>query len=159
VFSNWPLVINAALAELQKRSPRRSVRFASSFIVVANHVLTTNYSDIPASAEVIITNFQPYVRKVEGGKKLGRKRVFDTSKSTLSRRFGEAFRFETRFLNIGSGVHPMIPYILKGGSPVRAAAQNARSSAFRAGRATLAGRKDTAAGQALTYPAIVINAL
>lgn len=159
VFTNWPLVINAAIAELQKRSPRRSGRFASSFIVIANQHLTTDYSSIPAAAEVIITNFQPYVRRLEAGKRLGQKRIFDTSKNAMSRRFGDLFRFETRYLNIGAGVHPMIPYILKGDGQLQAAAQNNRSSAFRAGRATLARRKDTAAGQALTYPSIVINML
>jgi hypothetical protein len=159
VFTNWPLVINSVLAELVKRSPRRSGRFASSFIVIANQAVTTNYAAIPADAEVIITNFQPYVRKIEGGKKLGQKRVFDSSKNAVSRRFGAAWRFETRFLNVGAGVHPMMPYILKGDAPLQAAAQNARSSAFRAGRATLARRKDRQAGQPITYPAILINAL
>ncbi|RUM97912.1 hypothetical protein EET67_09870 [Pseudaminobacter arsenicus] len=158
VFSNWPLVINAALAELQKRAPRRSGRFASSFIVVVGGQIVSEFSAIPADAEVLITNFQPYVRKAEVGR-LGipKRRLFDGTKNVMARRFREAFRFETRFLNVGGGVHPMMPYILKGSGPIRLAAQNAKSAAFRAGRAVLAGRKDTAAGQPITYPAIVIN--
>lgn len=139
VFSNWPLVINAALAELQKRSPRRSGRFASSFVVLANQTVTTDYGSIPAAAEVIIFNAQPTSRKAEVGR-LGipARRLFDGTKSALSRRFREGFAFQTMFLNIKAGVHPLVPYILKGSQ----------------GR-----RSDRQAGSALTYPAIVINAL
>lgn len=157
-FTNWPLVIRFALDELQKRSPRRSGRFASSFIVISSGRIVSDYRAIAAGAEVIIANFQPYTRKAETGLlKKPKRYVFDGTKRMLNARFSGVFRAETRFLNIGSGVHPEIPYILKGNVRIRAAAQNNRSSAFRAGRATLASRKDTAAGQPLTYPAIVIN--
>src|SRR4051812_26651390 len=64
VFTNWPLIINTALEELRKRAPRKSGRFASSFIVLANQNLVTDYRAIPADAEVIITNTQPYVRRI-----------------------------------------------------------------------------------------------
>lgn len=157
-FTNWPLVINAALAELQKSAPRKSGRFAGSFIVISGGQIVTKYRSILADAEVIIVNFQPYTRKAETGLlKQPKRYVFDGTKRSLARRFSGVFRFETRFLNIASGIRPEIPYILKGHVRVRAAAQNDRSSAFRAGRAILASRKDTAAGQPLTYPAIVIN--
>lgn len=137
-FVNWPLVINAALAELQKRSPRKSGRFASSFIViVGGRVVVTDYTKLRADAEVIITNAQPYVRKAEVGK-LGipARRLFDGTKNSMSRRFKDVWRFETRFLEIKSGLHPLIPYRLKRGQ----------------------GRKGREAGSAITYPAIVINA-
>lgn len=139
VFSNWPLVINAALAELQKRSPRRSGRFASSFVVLANQTVTTDYGSIPATAEVIIFNAQPTSRKAEVGR-LGipARRLFDGTKSALSRRFREGFAFQTMFVNIKAGVHPLVPYILKGSQ----------------GR-----RRDRQAGSPLSYPTIVINAL
>ncbi|MER8540248.1 hypothetical protein NKH17_12415 [Mesorhizobium sp. M1334] len=194
VFSNWPLVINAALAELAKRSPRKSGRFAASFIVIVGGQPVTNYASIPSESEVIITDFQPYIRKVEGGLSgVKRRRVFDGTKNAMSNRFRGAFNFETKFLNIASGVHPTIPYVLKGqqrsastaalatwhGVPkqviegwraqgkrlgtvnmaARLAAQDRRSSAFRAGRETLAGRSDSQAGQPITYPSIIINAL
>ncbi len=138
VFNWWGPVIIAALAELQKRSPRRSGRFASSFIVISGGQIAADFNAIPSAAEVIITNFQPYIRKVEGGL-LGvkRRRVFDGTKNAMARRFGNSYRFETRFLNIGGGVHPMIPYVLKRGSR----------------------RKDRQAGMPISYPSIVINAL
>jgi hypothetical protein len=37
--------------------------------------------------------------------------------------------------------------------------QSRRSSAFRAGKTVLVSRKDTRAGQPLTYPALVLTAL
>lgn len=138
-FANWNLVINAVLAELKKRGPRsKSGRFAASYIVVVNGRLTTEFNAIPAKAEVIVTNAQPYIRKAEAGL-LGvpRRRLFDGTKRSMAGRFGAAFKFETVFLNIGSGVHPLIPYILKGSQ----------------GR-----RKDRQAGMPITYPSILINA-
>lgn len=126
-FTNWALVINAALAELVKRSPRRSGVYAKSFVVIVGGRAVTSYSAIPSQAEIIITNAQPYVRRVEL-----RRRPIDGTKNALSRRFKDAFRFETRFLNLGHGIHPLVPYQLKGG-----------------------GRK---AG-VLSYPSIVINVL
>jgi len=138
-FVNWPLVINAVIAEMQKRAPRRSGRFASSFIVIAGGHVVTDFTTISGGQEVIVINAQPYVRKAEGGR-LGipRRRLFDGTKNVMARRFSGAFKFETRWLNISGGVHPLIPYILK--------------------RSAL-GRKDRQAGQPITYPAIVVNAL
>lgn len=138
-FTNWPLVIKAAIAELEKRSPRKSGRFAASFIVIVGGRLVQQFRTIPAGAEVIITNAQPYVRKVETGR-LGvpARRVFDGTKRSLARRFSGVFRFETRFLDIGGGVHPLIPYRL---------------------RHSQGGRKDRQAGMPITYPAVIINSV
>lgn len=164
-FALWEPVITLALSELQKRAPHKSGRFRNSFIVIVDGVVVSPMADIPARSEVIITNFQPYVRKAEGGV-LGvpRRQIFDGTKRVLASRFGNegrntpaAFRFETRWLNIASGVHPDIPYILKGRQRVIAAKASHKSSAFRAGRASLSRRKDLEAGQAITYPAIVMN--
>lgn len=139
-FTNWPLIINAALAELQKRAPRKSGRFASSFIVIVNgRAVATDFTKIEPGAEIIITNFQPTVRKAEVGY-LGipENRLFDGAKNAMSRRFGNQFSFERRFLDIRAGLHPMIPYRLK---TARSADRISRKSGV------------------LSYPAIVINAL
>jgi hypothetical protein len=139
VFTNWPLIINTALEELRKRAPRRSGRYAASFIVLADQKLVTDYRNIPAGAEVIITNTQPYVRRIEVGANRSKgKRMFDQTKNVLNRRFKEAFRSETRFLDIQSGVAPGVPYVLK----------------YSAGR-----RRDRQAGMPISYPAVVINAV
>lgn len=132
VFSNWSLVINAAIAELVKRSPKKSGRYVSSFVVVANGAVVTDYSKIPAAAECIIFNAQPYTRKLETSDNGWQ---FRQAKGTLSRRFGSVFKVETTYLSIKSGLHRLVPYHLKRTTPRRKA------------------------GEAITYPALVINVL
>lgn len=135
-FINWPVIINAAIEELQRRVPRKSGRYSGSFIVIAGGHVATNYSAIGLDAEVIIVNYQPYTRRLDSSRSHGR-RHFLLAYHALRRRFGDVFRITNVYLNIGSGIHPSIPYILKGSQ----------------GR-----RKDRQAGSPLTYPAIVINA-
>lgn len=142
-FSLWEPIITFALDEIRRRSPVKSGRFRSSFIVLANQRGVTDFDAIGPDAEVIITNFQPYVRKAENGL-LGAKRysIFDGTKRALASRFGNegrnsaAFVFETRWLDVRAGVHAGMPYILK----------------RHQGR-----RKDRQAGAPITYPAVVIN--
>jgi hypothetical protein len=139
VFNNWPVIITTALEELRKRSPKRSGRYVNSFIVLANQVPVADFRPIPAEAEVIIFNAQPYTRRIEvGANRSTGKRHFDATKSVMSRRYGVAFRFETKFLDIRGGIDPRVPYILRGSQ----------------GR-----RKDRQAGMPITYPAILMNAL
>ncbi|MER9901606.1 hypothetical protein [Mesorhizobium sp. M0130] len=135
-FVNWPLIINAALQELVRRSPRRSGRYARSFVVVVGgRTVVTDYSRLRADAEVIIFNAQPYTRKTETGFNGSGKRHFDLSKGALNRRFNGAFKFETKYVDVPGGIDPLAPYKLK--------------------RTT----RRRAAGTPLTYPALVINAL
>lgn len=136
VFQNWRLVINAAIDELQKRVPRRSGRYAASFIVTVNGKPVTNFDDIPGGAEVIIINAQPYTRKMESGANKTGARHFDLSKAAVNRRFRGAFNAQVAFLNVSGGIDPRVPYILK------------RS----AGK-----RKDRQAGMPITYPALMIT--
>lgn len=137
VFINWPLVINAAIEELKRRAPRKSGRYSNSFMVVANQRVVPDYASIPSSAEVLIFNRQPYTRKLETTQAGAGQRMFDTLLS-LRRRFKDGFKFESRFLDVRGGVAPGVPYILK----------------HSAGR-----RRDRQAGQPISYPAIIINAL
>lgn len=138
-FTNWPIVIAAALAELKKRGPRpRSGRFDSSYIVIAGgRAVVTDFTKIRAETEVIITNFQPYVRKAEVGR-LGipELRLFRGTARALASRFRGAFTFESRFLDVRSGLHPAMPYHLK-----------ARRSRDRISRKS----------GVLSYPSIIIN--
>ncbi|HLP66767.1 MAG TPA: hypothetical protein VK181_04535 [Rhizobium sp.] len=143
LFSMWSEVIDYAIAELKRRSPVRSGRFRGSFIVVVNGNIVSSGKTIDATAEVIVTNFQPYIRKAEAGL-LGTKRfaIFDGTKRALTRRFGNEGRsaygylFETKWLNVGAGVHPGMPYIL---------------------RHSQGRRKDRQAGMPITYPSIVMK--
>jgi len=136
VFSNWPLVINAALTELVKRSPRRSGKYAGSFmVVVGGRIVVTEFSKLRPDAEVIIFNPLPFTRKAEVGANGSGRRHFDASKNALNARFGGAFKIEMKFVEVPGGISPLAPYHLK--------------------RTT----RRRAAGTQLSYPALVINAL
>lgn len=137
IFNNFKLVIETALSELQRRVPRRTGRYAGSFVVLVNKQVVTDFSDIPPDAEIIILNAAPYTRRMETGANKTGARHFDLTKAALNRRFSGVFNAQLLYLNVSGGVAPGVPYILK------------RS----AGR-----RKDRAAGQPITYPALVINA-
>ena len=136
VFTNWPLVVRTALAELVKRSPKRTGRYAAGFMVLANGMPVRDYSKIKSDDVVTIFNVRPYTRKIEVGANGTGRRHVDLAKRALSRRFKEGFVFETRFLDMRAGLHPEVPYRVK------------RSQ----GR-----RKDRQAGMPITYPAIVMR--
>lgn len=165
LFSWWRPVVEFALAELVKRSPHRSGRFASSFIVIANDRLVTDFDTLKATDEVIITNAQPYVRKVQVGAMTMSvpDHIFDAARSAVVKEFGagkNGFGFAVQFLDIASGLHPLIPYRLKGQYAGRFNAQRARLRArnsLRRGEARLQRRKDRDTGQPITYPALIMN--
>lgn len=191
-FSWWAEVIATALGELVKLSPRRSGRYAGSFVVIADGQVAHPGEAIGLGSEVIITNAQPYVRKVEQGHWVSTPpKMFENAGRRVRAAYSGMLLVQTMFLRIPAGIHPLIPYILRGAQRSasrralaewyqvpdavidawraqgrklgtvnmlrRAAAQNRMSSAWRAGREFLSGRKDTAAGQPLTYPALVLN--
>lgn len=138
-FTNWPIVISAALAELKRRGPRpRSGRFDSSYIVIAGgRAVVTDFAKIRADAEVIITNFQPYVRKAEVGfLGIPEQRLFKGTARVIASRFRGAFTIESKFVDVRPGLHAAMPYRLK------MRASNDRIS-----------RKSGV----LSYPAIIIN--
>jgi hypothetical protein len=155
-FSNWPLVINAALEELRKRVPRKTGRYASSFTVLVNERPVTDFGTIPANAEVIIFNPQPYTRKMESGGNGPGKRHFDLAELAVNRRFGDAFRAQTTYLNMSGGVVPGVPYILKGEYSRLRRARLANPARF---SRSFPKRKDMEPGQPITYPAMIINVL
>lgn len=153
-FSNWPLVINAALEELRKRVPRKSGRYASSFTVLVNERPVADFATIPANAEVIIFNPQPYTRKMESGGNRTGKRHFDLAELAVNRRFSGAFRAQMTYLNISSGAVPGVPYILKGEYARLRRARIANPARF---NRSFPKRKDMEPGQPITYPAMIIN--
>lgn len=163
-FSNWKLVIEAALEALINASPRQSGAFRKSFVVIVGGKLVSTYDTIPSEAEVIITNAQPYVRKMQvgfGGSTVNLPpRPFDVARRAVMSRFGAGFVLaEVRFLNIGSGIHPLIPYRLKGQYQSRRAARQANPARFANafGAAKYYRRKEMDTGQPITYPSLVLN--
>jgi len=173
----WEEIVRWALEELQDRSPVDSGAYRSGWIVLVNGQVTAP-DRIPIGArQVMITNTQPYHRKVEIGAMRMRvpPHIIETVRQQMLRgRFGNAVRPSIRFIQIPGG------YVLEGrqrsaakkyaawikagkGKTVNVAAlsakQNRRSQAFREGRTVLASRADTKKGQPLTYPALVLDAL
>lgn len=135
VFTNWTLVINSAMEELRKRAPRRTGRYAGSFVViVGGRTVVTDYSRLRPDAEIVIFNPQPYTRKIETGYNGSGARHFDLSRRALNTRFKGAFEVEMRFVDVPGGINPLAPYKIK--------------------RTT----KRRAAGTPITYPALIINA-
>lgn len=133
-FMRWDEVLTFALIELVKRSPKKSGRYSQSFVVAARGRIVKSYDDIDANTEVVVFNAQPYSRRIEVGSMNfsvppGH---FEMATSALRRKFGanQGFRFETKFIKVAAGLHPLVPYVLR------------------------RGRKP---GTPLTYPAIVIN--
>lgn len=137
-FAWWDEILTSAISELARRSPRRTGRFVSSFVAIAGGRLVTDMADLDGAAEVIVTNAQPYVRRIDSGAQGLHARLFAGAVAALKRQYGAsgAFRFEVRYLNIPPGIHRLIPYRLR------------RSH----GR-----RRDRRAGMPITYPAIVMN--
>jgi hypothetical protein len=162
VFSNWSVVINAALEILRRLSESKG-KYANSFIVTVDGVRVTDYTAIPPKSEVTIINAQPYTRKMEVGANKSGKRHFERAKSQFNTRFGNtagkigAFKASTTFVNAKAGLDPLIPYILRRGPKLVAAKQNSRSSAFREQRSHLSRRKDSQPGQPITYPSLTIE--
>jgi hypothetical protein len=164
VFSWWGDIIATALEELIKRSPKKSGRYASSFVVLVDGHVVAPGSPISASAEVIITNVQPYTRKVEVGGMVMNvpPRVFDRAKRGIDRRVGGRKRgvfTQVKFLDLPAGIHPLVPYQLRGQYDGRrnAYVASVRNNTRQAGGVKIHRRKALSAGEPITYPALVIN--
>lgn len=160
VFSFWQEIVADAISYLRDRGPRKSGRYSDSHIlIVAGRRVPLDYV-VPINSEVIITNIQPYTRKIEVGamKMTVAPRVYEAARQYIRRTYGDIVNVQLKFLNLPAGIDPLAPYILKGDGRVRLAKQTQRSSAFRAGRSTLARNRDRKAGQPISYPSLVMNA-
>jgi hypothetical protein len=98
----WPEIIEAGLTFAEQRSPVRSGRYKSSWFVMVNGSRTDNFAAVPLDAEVIITNDQPYSRKIE----VGAQRVnvppgiVEDTISMLRRTFGDLISARRQFINL-----------------------------------------------------------
>lgn len=156
VFSWLPEAAAFAVAFLESRypviGPEKGGHYRDRHIVLVNGRAWKG-GPIAADAEVIVVNTQPYARKVQVGARgfMLSRGLYEDARQALIRKFRGLIDVELRFIRLSNG------YVLKGHERLRPAKSNRKSSAFRAGHATLARRKDTAAGQPMTYPALVLN--
>lgn len=132
-FDVWDGVIPYALAFAQARSPRKSGTYAKSWFAMVNGA-PWDGDTVPFGAEVIVTNDQPYHRKIDVGamEMSVPPGIVEDVRQAVQRRFGNALKAEVDFIHLAGG------YVLKGRSRRK--------------------RKDTRAGQPLTYPALVMRA-
>lgn len=151
------------LAFCMARSPRDSGAYRNAWIVAVNgRPWTADLNEIPAGAEVMVVNPMPYARKIDAGAM--RMRVppgIVEAARQAGRRAYPALDFERAFVTISASIGAPpgveVPYILRGHAHLGRVQQSRRSSAFRKGHIFRAPRSDTAKGQELTYPALIIS--
>jgi len=141
-FHWWNEVIEHSIDVLRKRSPVKSGRYRDSWFAMVDGVVVSDYSKIPIGAKVIITNNQPYSRKIEVGfmNMSVPPAVVEDSLGVIRSRFGNVVEIKNTMITLPGG------YILKG--------------VFKKGirptsRTKL--RKDTMAGADMTYPSLIMT--
>lgn len=141
-FSYWGDVISHALTYLAKRSPRLSGQYIGSQAVMVDGQVIAPTAQIRADQVVTIVPTVPYSRKIEVGhmKMRAERYVMDAARREMDRRFRGVVQTSVQWITLPDG------YTLKGH--------------FRRGHrpgARNKGRADVAAGQRMTYPALILR--
>ncbi|UFX42070.1 hypothetical protein HAP47_0022685 [Bradyrhizobium sp. 41S5] len=142
VFHWWREIVEFALQTAVERSPEKSGRYKRDWFIMTPGGVVKSFDEIPINSTVILTNNQPYSRKID----VGHMRmsvppgvVEDVRKAVMAR-FGNFVTAKRTMITLPGG------YILKGH--------------FRRGYRPFARtklRKDTMAGAQMTYPALVLT--
>lgn len=140
-FIWWQEIVALALQYLVERSPVRSGRYKRSWLVMVDGRPAPDPAGIPLDAEVIIVNDQPYSRKVDVGhmKMSVPPHIIEDARQAVMRIFGNMLTARRTLVELPGG------YVLKGRFH-KGAGASARKGL----------RKDTQAGQPMTYPALVL---
>jgi hypothetical protein len=140
-FNLLPQAIGFALGYCQGRSPvgDRGTYRRSWTVYIAGKKFDGDLSTIPAGSTVMISNPQPYARKIDaGGMKMSvPPGIIEAARQVTQRAF-PSMSVQRIFTNIAGGTDKYgkpVPYILKGSSR----------------------RKDRQAGAEMTYPALLIS--
>lgn len=161
-FNLLPAAIGFALGYAQQRSPIASGDYRRAWrIYVDGRLLEDEPDAIPAGATCMLVNPMPYTRKVEvGGMRMSvPPGVVEAMRQALRRRY-PMLRAELSYVSL-SGTDPRggdLPYILKGHGRDSGLSYDRKTNVWKhrhAGKPS--GRKDRAAGQRLTYPALIIS--
>jgi len=150
-----------ALEMCRARSPVSSGAYRDAWAVLVNDkVWAGDLEDLPFDAEVTIVNPAPYARKIDVGamsKMTVAPKIIESVRQAIFRKYPGMTAWR-KFINLSGTIGDFrAPYILKGGAAKKLAKQDMRSSAYRRGAKYLARRKDLAAGQPVTYPALTIR--
>lgn len=130
-FNSLPDVAEYALAFAMARSPVKSGRFKRSWFVMVNGRMIFDPQSIEIDAEVILTNDQPYSRKIETGHMTMRvpPGIVEDTRQAVMRRFGNIVTAQKRFISLSGA------YVLRRGGK----------------------RRDRTRGHELLYPALVVS--
>lgn len=141
-FQWWKEIVEFGLAALVTRSPEKSGRYKRSWFAMVNGVVVSDYDAIPVEADVILTNNQPYSRKIEVGHMVMSvpPGVVEDCKRTIMGRFGNMITVKATMITLPGG------YVLKGHFR-KGVRPNARTKL----------RKDTQSGAQMTYPALALR--
>lgn len=142
VFSWWDDIVRYALQYLIERSPAKSGLYKNSWIVMADNRIIPNPKNIPVTSQVLLTNFQPYHRKIDVGHMEMRVPPFiveDARKQVMSI-FGNIITAKRTMITLPGG------YVLKG---------HFRRGIRKHARPGL--RPDTRAGAAMSYPSLLLT--
>lgn len=156
-------IAQVALAAVRAAGPAGSGQWRAGVRLYVDGVAHDEVpAGLPEGAEIAIVATADYARRIEIGKtKAGRafvisapyRHVEQVARKIVAPVWREIADVSFTYFDIDH------PYILKGGHAKRAplVKQNARSSAFRQGRARRQVGKDRRRGEAVRYPAIVIR--
>lgn len=145
-FSALGLAASFALTFCIARSPVRSGRYADAwFIAVNGHRWDGELASIPPGSEVIVTNPEPYARKIDAGHMRMRvpPGIIEDAKQAVGRKYPSV---------IAKRQMVTIPQALGGGYIL--------AGRFRRGHRQFARtklRSDTVRGAQMTYPALVMS--
>jgi hypothetical protein len=98
----WTEILTYGVSFAAERSPVKSGRYKSSWFAMADGSAVSDYEAIPLTAECIITNDQPYSRRIE----VGRQKVnvppgiVEDLVSALRRRYGDMISARRQFINL-----------------------------------------------------------
>ncbi len=154
-FDFWGNVIPFVLDFLAKAAPSDSGRYRMSFFVLSDRRLVTDFEGISRNAEVVISNDQPYSRKVEVGHTKfshGDHRIFEDARQAVLAEFKDLVEAQLAYITFGQ------PYsgLAKGEIPYRLHGHRG----FTRGHKKFArryARKDVAEGELMTYPSLVLR--
>ncbi|TAI67580.1 hypothetical protein [Bradyrhizobium sp. Leo170] len=142
VFQWWREIIEFALQSAVERSPEKSGRYKQSWFIMTPGGVIKSFDEIPINSTVILTNNQPYSRKID----VGHMRmsvppgIIEDVRKMVMARFGNFVTTKRTLIPLPGG------YILKGHFK-RGYRPYARSKL----------RPDTMAGAQMTYPALVMT--
>ena len=98
-------VARYALTFARARSPVASGRFSRSWFLMVDGAEVKSINQIPVGSEIIITNDQPYVRKIEVGAMRMRvpPGIVEDMRQAVQRRFGNTVIARKTFIDLAGG--------------------------------------------------------